>query len=256
MVAGHHEPSAGHQRRYRYNAGNKPMPPLAGTAGSDLVVGAEVAGAVDALVSLVDLLGDRECERGKFCAAVGCHVSAVGICNRHLDPRDRNRETFTTVADCVLCACGGKSPDMTRTVVRMSAIHGRGLFAEEDVACGEHIMEYGGRLSSWDEVLEGYDPAAADRGHTFFFDVGDGLVIDGGRDGNDARFINHSCEPNCVAERDGYVVAIRAGRDIAAGEELSLDYQLMLEDPDEAERRHYACGCGANGCRTTMLATG
>lgn len=143
---------------------------------------------------------------------------------------------------------------MTRTAVRRSAIHGQGLFVEEDVAAGQHIIDYAGRLSSWDELMERFDPSAAERGHTFFFDVGDGLVIDGGCDGNDARFINHGCEPNCVAERDGYVVAIKAARDIAVGEELLLDYQLVLEDSDEAERQHYACGCGATACRATMLA--
>lgn len=256
MVAGHHEPSARRQRDQGYAAGNNTAPSPRESGPSRLVVGADVNGVIQALVSLIDVLGDREREGGKFSAAVCCHVSAVGICNPHLDLRDRRSETFTTLADCVLCACGGKPPDMTRTVVRMSAIHGRGLFAEEGFACGEHILEYGGRLSSWDEVMERFDPSEAERGHTFFFDVGDGLVIDGGRDGNDARFINHSCEPNVVAERDGYVVVIKADRDIAAGEELLLDYQLMLEDPDEAERRHYACGCGASGCRTTMLATG
>jgi uncharacterized protein len=145
---------------------------------------------------------------------------------------------------------------MSRTIVRQSAIHGQGLFVEDAVATGAHIIDYAGRVLSWDEVMQRYDLSAIERGHTFFFDVGDGLVIDGGCEGNNARFINHSCEPNCVAERDGHVVAIKAARDIKAGEELLLDYQLVLEDPDEAERRHYACGCGATACRTTMLATG
>ena len=87
-------------------------------------------------------------------------------------------------------------------------------------------MEYGGALVPWVEASEGAD------GHTMLFDVGDGLVIDGGRGGNDARWINHGCEPNCEAVVDGHRVDIHALRDIAKGEELLLDYQLQVEGDD------------------------
>lgn len=84
------------------------------------------------------------------------------------------------------------------------------------------------------------------------FDVGDGLVIDGTRGGNEARWINHGCEPNCEAVMDGRRIEIHTLRDIAKGEELLLDYQLQVEGDDVSA---YACRCGAVSCRSSMLAT-
>lgn len=138
--------------------------------------------------------------------------------------------------------------------MRPSTIHGRGLFASAEFASDEAIINYGGDLVEWENLLAALDE---DRpmGHTFLFDVGDGLVIDGGRNGNDARWINHSCDPNCYADVDDYVVTIRAAREIQAGEELLLDYQLVLDDDAALERDSYACVCGATACRTTMLAS-
>ncbi len=87
------------------------------------------------------------------------------------------------------------------------------------------------------------------------FDLGDGQLLDGGRGGNSTRYINHSCEPNCAAETDGSVVTITAVRDVAAGEELFLDYQLTIDGPiGPEERTLYACCCGTRSCRGTMLA--
>jgi SET domain-containing protein len=133
-----------------------------------------------------------------------------------------------------------------RHQVRTSRIHGRGVFARRRIAAGEPIIEYGGELVPWVEADEGAD------GHTMLFDVGDGLVIDGGRGGNEARWINHGCEPNCEAFIDGRRIEIHALRDIAKGEELLLDYQLQVEGDDVAS---YACRCGAASCRSTMVST-
>ncbi len=141
-----------------------------------------------------------------------------------------------------------------RVTVRRSPIHGRGLFAATDIAAGEEVAEYRGEVIGWDEAMRRYEDGLTEAGHTFLFDIGDGLVIDGRRRGTVARWINHGCEPNCAAEVIGRKVVVTATRDIASGEELLLDYQLQLEDtPSEEDAAAYACGCGAASCRSTML---
>jgi SET domain-containing protein len=103
--------------------------------------------------------------------------------------------------------------------------------------------------------MQRYTASDAAEGHTFFFELGDGRVIDGGRGGNSSRWINHGCEPNVEAAVDGAKVTFHALRDIRRGEELLLDYRLQLdESADEGERTWYACHCAAEECRRTMLA--
>src|SRR3974390_38710 len=109
-------------------------------------------------------------------------------------------------------------------VVRRSRIQGRGVYASRDIAQGERIMEYtGARLSHEEAEKLCPDDEASPRHHTFLFAVDDGLVIDGGQGGNDARLINHSCDPNCEVEIIRRRVYIHALRDIAPGEELTYD---------------------------------
>ncbi|MFP3588684.1 SET domain-containing protein-lysine N-methyltransferase [Paraburkholderia sp. SIMBA_055] len=143
----------------------------------------------------------------------------------------------------------------SRFTARRSAVHGRGVFAARALAAGELICEYLGERISWDEALLRHprDPAQPD--HTFYFDVGDGTVIDGAIGGNSARWINHSCRPNCEAEdRDGRIF-IRAVKRVRAGAELSIDYALFVEGRYTRQlRERYACHCGAPDCRGTMLA--
>ena len=80
------------------------------------------------------------------------------------------------------------------------------------------------------------------------------MVIDGSRNGNDARFINHSCDPNCEVVIDGQRVYIDAVRDIAAGEELFYDYWYMTDESYTLEdlKRIYPCRCNAKECRGTL----
>jgi SET domain-containing protein len=79
-------------------------------------------------------------------------------------------------------------------------------------------------------------------------------VIDASRRGNSARWINHSCRPNCEATDDGGRIYIEAIRDVRRGEELSYDYNLRLNEPHTpAAKREHACLCGERGCRGTML---
>ena len=79
-------------------------------------------------------------------------------------------------------------------------------------------------------------------------------MIDASVDGNDARFINHSCNPNCETVIENNRVFIDAIRAIKPGVELGYDYQLTWESTDDpAELALYACRCGARKCRGTML---
>jgi uncharacterized protein len=142
-----------------------------------------------------------------------------------------------------------------RLVVRDSGVHGRGVFAGTDIPADEELIHYGGEVIGWDEAQERWASGEQDDDHTFYFDLGDGRVIDGGRHGNEARWINHGCKPNCeTTDEDGRIV-IRSVRKIKRGEELFIDYQLTVEGRVTKKlRKQYACRCGAKKCRGTMLA--
>ena len=139
--------------------------------------------------------------------------------------------------------------------VRRSAIHGRGVFAIDAIARGERIIEYKGQRCSWDEAMERPDSDPDDPAHTFLFELEDGRVIDARVRGNAARWINHSCAPNCITfEDDNGRVFIEARRAIKPGEELSYDYRLIVDGRmSKQERESYACRCGKRSCRGTLL---
>lgn len=139
--------------------------------------------------------------------------------------------------------------------VRRSRVQGRGVFATRHIAPGERIVEYlGMRLTHAEADAECPDDEKVDRHHTFLFAVDDRTVIDGGRNGNDARFINHSCDPNCEVVIDRRRVFIHALRDIAEGEELFYDYWYQTDDSYTLSdlRRIYPCRCGSGRCRGTL----
>jgi SET domain-containing protein len=141
-----------------------------------------------------------------------------------------------------------------RYVTRSSAIHGKGVFAKEPIRKGTRIIEYRGVRSTMEVACERPHSDPANPHHTFIFELSDGTVIDGGVRGNAARWINHSCDPNCEAiEEDGRMF-IHAKRYIPAGEELVYDYQLTFDGPlsKRAEKAH-SCRCGTDRCRGSML---
>ncbi|HJV87411.1 MAG TPA: SET domain-containing protein-lysine N-methyltransferase [Noviherbaspirillum sp.] len=139
--------------------------------------------------------------------------------------------------------------------VRNSRIHGRGVFAARKIPAGTRIVEYEGERISGKEAVKRENAKAPDDFHTFFFSLDNGKIIDGGSQGNDARWINHACAPNCEArEEDGHVF-IYSLHDIKRGEELNYDYGLTLDGRHTpALKRAYACLCGAENCRGTLLA--
>ncbi|MCY1076092.1 SET domain-containing protein [Archangium lansingense] len=139
--------------------------------------------------------------------------------------------------------------------LRPSAIQGQGAFATRLIRKGSRIIEYVGERISQAVADERYDDTAMSRHHTFLFNVDEDTVIDAAHEGNDARFINHSCAPNCQAFLEGDRIYIYALRDIGVGEELSYDYSYdRTEDMGPEEEALYTCRCGAATCRGTILA--
>ena len=139
--------------------------------------------------------------------------------------------------------------------VRKSPIHRRGVFATRRIPKGATILEYKGKRSSWKEALRRADSDPKDPTHTFLFERDDGTLIDAGIGGNAARWVNHSCDPNCETyEDDAGRVFIKARRQIRPGEELTYDYCLTL--PGRLSRREsalYACHCLSSKCRGSLL---
>jgi SET domain-containing protein len=138
--------------------------------------------------------------------------------------------------------------------VRRSKIHGSGVFAVQHIKKGTRIIEYLGDRVTHAQADRRYEDHDENDNHTFLFIVDRRTVIDAGVDGNDARFINHGCNPNCESEIEDRRVFIDAIRDIAPGEELNYDYQIGRDrsDPPNVDEI-YACRCGAAKCRGTML---
>ena len=141
-----------------------------------------------------------------------------------------------------------------RIAVRNSPIHGRGVFALRQIPKSTRIIEYKGKLITDKEADRRYGRLHENSAHTMLFSVDGGLVIDATRGGNSARWINHSCAPNCEIEEVGHRVLIEARRDIRPGEELAYDYNLQIgERHTQKAKREHACSCGARRCRGTML---
>jgi uncharacterized protein len=136
-----------------------------------------------------------------------------------------------------------------RIEVRKSGVHGRGVYATQFISEGTRIIEYGGQRVSWEAAPDDdSDP------HTFNFGLENGEVINPEIGGNDARWINHSCDPNCEAIEKDDRIFIYAMRDIKPGEELFYDYALEIDEPiTEESKKKYACHCGSSRCRGTML---
>lgn len=126
-----------------------------------------------------------------------------------------------------------------------SRISGTGAFAKRRIHRGARIIEYTGERVPMGQV---------DSVYGLVLDLE--TVIDGARGGNEARFVNHSCAPNCetyVFDGRAYLYAMR---DIARGEELTFDYRLGpppgAPQPDQ-DAAAYRCQCGAATCRGTLL---
>ena len=127
-------------------------------------------------------------------------------------------------------------------IIRSSSIHAAGCYTTRAIKKGTRVCEYNGPRFTKAEADERYK----DRDITYLFSCGDDkTVIDGF---GIAMFINHSCDPNCESESLDGRVFVMAIRNIAAGEELTYEYNLYDSDDDNQN-----CYCGAKKCRGTMF---
>eukprot|EP00939_MAST-03C_sp_MAST-3C-sp1_P000834 g834.t1 len=131
-----------------------------------------------------------------------------------------------------------------------SKIHAWGVFAQEKISAGDVIIEYKGEIIRHqvaDLREEKYERLRFD---DYFFRIDQSIICDATQKGSLARFINHSCDPNCrtqiVTENGQKKIFIYAKRDIAIDEELAYDYKFSIE-----EDKIY-CSCGAVNCRGTL----
>ena len=138
--------------------------------------------------------------------------------------------------------------------VRHSPIHGYGVFALRRIRKGTIVIEYLGDRVSHEEADARYEDKDPKDNHTFLFTVDAGIVIDGGANGNEARYINHGCDPNCQSTTLAKRIFIEAIRTIQPGEELAYDYQIQRDSDDAPDVDEiFACRCGAEKCRGSML---
>ncbi len=134
-------------------------------------------------------------------------------------------------------------------------MHGQGAFATRRIPSGTRLIEYAGARMTPAEADARYPEVPGVAHHTELFAIDDDIVIDASRDGNDARFINHSCDPNCDAVVEDDRIWIETIREVVPGEELPYDYAFILpERHSPAAKKRYPCNCGSTNCRGTMLA--
>ena len=148
-----------------------------------------------------------------------------------------------------------------RIEVRNSPIHGRGVFAAMDLPAGIKVIRYRGQVITHAQADRKYD-GTLETGHTFLFTLNDRYIVDANVGGNSARWINHSCDPNCEStiyvdvngnerEDKAWVETLRP---IRAGEELTYNYGIVLDVPHTKRMKTlWACRCGAKNCTGTML---
>jgi SET domain-containing protein len=139
-------------------------------------------------------------------------------------------------------------------VLKRSRIHGRGVYARKDIPKGTRMIEYAGELISNAEADRRYDDESMAEHHTFLFILNSRQCRDAAVGGHISRFINHACDPNCVALIEGQHIWIDALRDIRKGEELGYEYEYDFEPGYTIEDlEFYSCQCGSPKCRGTIV---
>ena len=183
--------------------------------------------------------------RGRAHTHAGTHT--------HARPYDSPYQSFCAVV---------KKPEIPAAVssnrriqTRRSGVHGKGVFAVQDIAEGEVIIEYVGEIISWAEAQRRHPHDPQDPNHTFYFHIDEDHVIDALYGGNSSRWINHACDANCEADEVDGRIFIKALRNIHAGEELNYDYGLIIDERYTPKlKAEYPCWCGTQKCRGTLLA--
>ncbi|MEM3074500.1 MAG: SET domain-containing protein-lysine N-methyltransferase [Candidatus Pacearchaeota archaeon] len=133
--------------------------------------------------------------------------------------------------------------------IKNSSIHNFGVFAVKDIPKGTKIIEYIGRkiTKKASEKIAKRDfkknKSDKNKGAVYIFELNKKYDIDGNVPYNSARFINHSCNPNCEAEIINGKIWIKSLRNIKNGEELSYDYGYNIDDFEK-----HPCYCKAENC--------
>ena len=125
---------------------------------------------------------------------------------------------------------------------KKSGINNLGLFAKSDINKGEKVIEYKGRKFTHKQVEENdrFDNSKA----IYLFTLNERYVLDGDTKTNTAKYINHSCDPNCEVDFIKGKIWIIAIKDIKKGDELSYDYGFGYD----ADFRQFPCKCGSKNC--------
>ena len=147
-----------------------------------------------------------------------------------------------------------RTPAKKRIEVRASGVHGKGVYATAAIRKGARIIEYTGKRLPWKIAMDLPPRDEGDPYHTFLFSLENGDVIDAHEDGNEARWINHSCAPNCETIEEDDRVFVEALRALRQGDELFYDYRIVPADRRTKKlEKEFACHCGSAKCRGTML---
>lgn len=131
-----------------------------------------------------------------------------------------------------------------RVVFRASLIHGNGGYAAQALPAGTRLIEYLG-----ERITKAESHRRCEANNPFIFELDDETDLDGNVDWNPARWLNHSCAPNCEAELDEGRIWLVAARALMAGEELTFNYGFDLTN-----YRDFPCRCGAATCVGFMVA--
>lgn len=130
--------------------------------------------------------------------------------------------------------------------VKESKIHNKGVFAKEDIPKGTKIIEYKGEKITKEEAEKRmYE-------NEYIMEFDNEYDIDGDIEENDAKYVNHSCDPNCECKTKGGKVWFISLRDIKKGEEITFDYDYACED-DFSEIEDFKCRCGSPNCIGYMV---
>jgi len=126
--------------------------------------------------------------------------------------------------------------------IKKSNIDNKGLCAAKSIKSGKIIINYKGKLVTKKEVEK--NPKFDNDKAIYLFNINKRYDMDGDFKYNDARLINHSCNPNCEVEGKGLKLWIVAIKDIKKGEELSYDYGFGYDE----DYKQFVCKCGAKNC--------
>ena len=150
-------------------------------------------------------------------------------------------------------ARNGSNKPADRIVVRRSGVHGRGVFTRRRIRKGARIIEYVGRHLPWKEAQDAPPLDPKNPHHTMLFSLDNGDVIDATVGGNESRWINHSCDPNCEAIIEETIAFCARAAGIAAGRRNLLRYKMIRgSDGRRSSRKSSDVGAGRR-MRGTML---